>query len=163
MRQVFVHCAILTSRRRAHLQMGTRDTHNANSGNNPTSLEHEIGPHEWLFPMRESTYTKLVPRDKAEGRAAVSEPSATADESDETFTSRLRPGEGENVLATVAQDLWVDRLAKYKRRKAARVQEISARAAVPRGRSAAPPARRRPARCRGTAPRPFQRPARPCS
>jgi len=83
--------------------------------------------------MRESTYTKLMPRDQAEAEArdAVSEPSATAAESDATFTSRLRPGEGENVLATVDQDLWVDRLAKYKRRKALRAQEISARAAAP--------------------------------
>jgi hypothetical protein len=113
--------------------MGTRDTDNANSGNNPTAIELEIGPREWLFPMRESTYPKLIPRDQAEaeGRAAVSEPSATAAESDATFTSRLRPGEGENVLATVDQDLWVDRLAKYKRRKALRAQEISAWAAAP--------------------------------
>jgi hypothetical protein len=113
--------------------MSTRDTHDPNSGNKPTAVEHEMGPREWLFPMRESTYTKLIPRDQAEAeaRAAVSEPSATAAESDATFTSRLRPGEGENVLATVDQDLWVDRLAKYKRRKALRAQEISARAAAP--------------------------------
>jgi hypothetical protein len=113
--------------------MGTKDTHNANSGNKPTAVEHEMGPREWLFPMRESTYTKLIPRDQAEAeaRGAVSKPSATAAESDETFTSRLRPGEGENVLVTVAHDLWVDRLAKYKRRKALRAQEISARAAAP--------------------------------
>lgn len=113
--------------------MSTRDTHNPNSGNEPTAVEHEMGPREWLFPMRESTYTKLIPRDQAEAEArdAVSEPSTTAAKSDATFTSRLRPGERENVLATVDQDLWVDRLAKYKRRKALRAQEISARAAAP--------------------------------
>jgi photosystem II stability/assembly factor-like uncharacterized protein len=113
--------------------MSTKDTDNANSGNKPTAVEHEMGPREWLFPILESTYTKLIPRDQAEAEArdAVSEPSTTAAESDETFTSRLRPGEAENVLATVAQDLWVDRLAKYKRRKALRAQKISARAAAP--------------------------------
>jgi photosystem II stability/assembly factor-like uncharacterized protein len=111
--------------------MSTRDTHNANSGNEPGAVERERGPRKWLFPMRESTYTKLIPRDQAEARAAVSEPPAASAESEEMFASRLRPGEGANVLAAAAQDVWVDRLAKYKRRKTVRVQEIRTRAAAP--------------------------------
>ena len=111
--------------------MSTRDTHDANSGKEPGEVGRERGPRKWLFPMRESTYTKLVPRDQAEARAAVSEPPVTAAGSEEMFASRLRPGEGANVLAAAAQDVWVDRLARYKRRKTVRVQEIRTRAAAP--------------------------------
>jgi hypothetical protein len=80
--------------------------------------------------------TELIPRDEAEAetRPAARGASAGATEGDAMFTSRFQPGEGENVLATPAQDVWVNRLAKYKRRKASRAKEALDRTtAVPVG------------------------------
>jgi hypothetical protein len=54
------------------------------------------------------------------------------DEEVGSFRSTLQPDRGENVLAAVNQDLWLDRLAEYKRRLGAMPQEdVSPVAAAP--------------------------------
>jgi hypothetical protein len=104
--------------------MDTSETDDASRDNESTAAESGFGPEDWLFPTLESAYARLIPRDQPETqtRAAATEPSAST----ATFASRFRSGEGESFLATAARDLWVDRLAKYKRRKALRAREKSA-------------------------------------
>jgi photosystem II stability/assembly factor-like uncharacterized protein len=67
------------------------------SKRNPKT-ERDGGPKEWLVAQRLGTYARLVPRD-AGGEEAIGLEAAAA--------------------VTVAQDLWIDRLAEYKRRKVA--------------------------------------------
>jgi hypothetical protein len=78
----------------------------------------ERGPREWLFPNLEWLYTKLVPREQPEVGPSTAEESVAVgtDEESESFRSTLHPDRGENVLAAVNQDLWLDRLAEYKHR-----------------------------------------------
>jgi photosystem II stability/assembly factor-like uncharacterized protein len=97
------------------------------------TIEREEGPRGWLFPIMEAAYTKLTPRAQAEESAvaeasAFTEDAAAVSATENAFRSALQPGRGQSVLAAVSQDLWVDRLAEYKRRKVASVQ---ARAALP--------------------------------
>jgi photosystem II stability/assembly factor-like uncharacterized protein len=81
----------------------------------------ESGPRKWLFPILESAYTVLAPRDAEASRNA---PAATRGRSrgvatSLAFRSHLQPGEGETVLAAPSEDLWLQRLREYKERKAA--------------------------------------------
>src|SRR6266446_6654062 len=69
----------------------------------------ESGPRKWLLPILESAYTKLVPRDQAKSRRT----SAKAALSKEMFHSQLQPGHGEDVLARMGQDLWLNRVREY--------------------------------------------------
>lgn len=87
--------------------------------------EHESGPREWLVPLREATYVPLVPRG--------------------TEPPRVRRGMTESVLmpgvsataavATPADDVWLNQLAEFKRRKAA---AMTKEALVPIAAPAAP-------------------------
>ncbi|HEV3408875.1 MAG TPA: sialidase family protein, partial [Chthoniobacterales bacterium] len=82
----------------------------------------ESGPRKWLFPLLESAYTVLTPRDGESGRpragaAGLRKPAGKRG----AYRSQLQPGEGENVLAAPELDLWVERLREYKQRKAASV------------------------------------------
>jgi len=88
-------------------------------------MERERGPRGWLFPNMEWVYTTLVPREQPEGQPRTAEESAAVgtDVEFESFRSTLQPDRGENVLAEVNQDLWLDRLAEYKRRLGTMPQE----------------------------------------
>ncbi|MBA2622951.1 MAG: hypothetical protein H0U88_04935 [Chthoniobacterales bacterium] len=79
----------------------------------------ESGPRKWLFPILESAYTRLAPRDQAASPAAGLRPRSAGVASARSFHSSLQPGEGENVFAKPNQNLWLDRLREYKQRKAA--------------------------------------------
>jgi hypothetical protein len=72
----------------------------------------ERGPRGWLFPLIESTYARLAPRD-----APPPAPPAGVPMGGTVFASALQPGRGEESLAAVAQDHWIDRLSEYKKRK----------------------------------------------
>lgn len=90
------------------------------SGKPPAELAvfaRESGPRGWFLPLLESAYTKLTPRGEEESVAAAGPPASSL--GGEAFESTLQPGRSAEVLASVAQDLWVNRLAEYKRRKAA--------------------------------------------
>lgn len=78
------------------------------------------GPRRWFMEQRKATYAKLVPRGAEENRA----PLAAALNAD---------------MIVVDQDLWIDRLAEYKRRKVEAVP-MEARAAARPG-AAVPHAR----------------------
>ena len=78
--------------------------------------EREHGPASWLLPTVEGTYTKLVPRDQAQSAPGSKAIKGSAGKS--VFKSALQPQRGEEVLAPADQNLWRDRLAEYKRRKA---------------------------------------------
>jgi hypothetical protein len=98
----------------------------------PASVEPEGGPREWLFPILESAYSKLVPREQAEAEAAAAgEAPAAPAEGVEGFRSSLQPNRGETVLAAVPHDVWLDRLSEYKRRKAAAVRRAAPAVTAP--------------------------------
>src|SRR5262249_7591799 len=71
-------------------------------------------------------------------------PGAAPPPGKEAYRSTLQPGRGEGVLAAVEPSVWLDRLATYKRRKAARVSRVRAEGprkplpAVPGGKNWAP-------------------------
>ena len=107
--------------------------------NKPNGIERERGPRGWLIPILESSYTKLVPRDLAENHeenlgettpADTSGSLALAGMAKNNFRSVLQPGRGEGVLAAVDQNLWLERLAEYKRRKAFRFRAMTSLPAV---------------------------------
>ncbi|MGZ5503242.1 MAG: WD40/YVTN/BNR-like repeat-containing protein [Chthoniobacterales bacterium] len=80
----------------------------------------ESGPRKWLFPILESAYTALAPRDGATKRGLVRPKGrAGGKRAVGTFRSHLQPGQGENVLASPDENFWLDRLREYKQRKAA--------------------------------------------
>ena len=88
----------------------------------------EQGPLGWFLPRIESTYTRLEPRD-APARAARGPAAVPA--SGVVFASRLQPGAGEAALAEPARTVWLDRLAEYKRRKAAAARTRATAAVAP--------------------------------
>ena len=111
----------------------SKDTSERTSSNQE-GMERERGPRGWLFPNLEWVYTKLVPREQPEVEPSTAEESAAVgtDVEFESFRSTLQPDRGENVLAGVDQDLWLDRLAEYKHRLGAMPQEeVTPIAAVP--------------------------------
>ena len=92
-------------------------------------VERETGPRTWLSPIREATYTRLLPRDQV--RATLHSESfgvaPLAPAGMPLFSSILQPAKnkkGENVLASLSQNHWVDLLEERQRR-------ICARASVP--------------------------------
>jgi hypothetical protein len=93
------------------------------------------GPGGWYVPLMESVYTRLDERGTEAARVPVARTVAPGG-----FTSRLQPGRGDSVLASVGQTAWRDRLAEYKRRKVAAAPSV-ARAAVRPGAPAIPGAR----------------------
>jgi photosystem II stability/assembly factor-like uncharacterized protein len=73
----------------------------------------EGGPRKWLLPVLEEAYTQLVPREEA----SPPTPSRLAAGA-KTFRSRLQPGRGLEILATVGQNVWLDRVREYRERAA---------------------------------------------
>ena len=82
----------------------------------------EGGPREWLLPIRESAYTKLMPKEQAEaGRSAAlakKPPKATKAKKEEGFRSTFQPGRGEEVLASLPCDYWLTHMREFQKRKA---------------------------------------------
>jgi hypothetical protein len=89
----------------------------------------EAGPRKWLLPVLEEAYTQLVPREEAP--PAPSRLAAGAKD----FRSRLQPGRGLEILATVGQNVWLDRVREYRERAASAM----ARARVPGAKAMAHP------------------------
>jgi hypothetical protein len=73
---------------------------------------------EWLFPIRESAYTKLAP--KGQELAAKSKRKSAAAQKSKTgrgFRSTLQRGAGEEVLASLSRDFWLKHIQEFLRRK----------------------------------------------
>jgi photosystem II stability/assembly factor-like uncharacterized protein len=84
---------------------------------NEVMYPREGGPRKWLLPILESAYTRLTPRDQAKAAAA----SAVTTVPKGMFHSRLQPGRGEDTLAAVDQDVWLNRIREYRKRVAATI------------------------------------------
>lgn len=82
------------------------------------NLERDEGPRSWFLSRMVETYSRLAPRGEPIAAAPAATPAAG-----EAFRSSLQPGEGESVLAQVDSTIWRQRLAEYKRRKAAAVPQ----------------------------------------
>ena len=99
----------------------------------------ESGPRKWVLPTMESGYTRLVSREQYEADAAARGTGTTrsggARATAPTMSrSTLRPDRGATVLAEVGQNLWLDRLATYRQRKAGELHPMRMRgAALPPG------------------------------
>lgn len=72
------------------------------------------GPRSWFLEQIEASYARLAPDPAPAARRAAG-----------SFSSRLRPGRGEEVFAEVGASVWRDRLAEYRRRKAAVVRPVA--------------------------------------
>ncbi len=88
--------------------------------------ERDVGPRGWLLPIMESAYSRLVPRGQAVAAFPSQPITMEASESalrpsgaDGRFKSLYRPGLGEEALAPVDQNLWLERLGEYRSRVAA--------------------------------------------
>src|SRR5947209_7924384 len=96
-------------------------------------VEREGGPAKWFLPIMESAYSRLAPIGEPEPKMAMKTGAAGKTQ----FKSRLQPQKGEEVLAPVRQDRWLDILSQYKQRKSQSVQTIRAHvagmAAMPAG------------------------------
>lgn len=98
------------------------------------------GPREWLIPVLESAYTRMVPKDQAvEGAAPAAVPTrkktgrpGAAEAARPGYRSRLQPGRDETALAYLSRSRhWADRLGEYhKRRVATAVPAAAPRAAL---------------------------------
>src|SRR6266571_3553477 len=87
------------------------------------------GPLRWLPPVIESAYSRLAPREQelseqeivdAESLAATRRVSQPGDEyplEATPFVSHLQPGRGDEILAAIKHDYWVQRLGEYQQRK----------------------------------------------
>jgi hypothetical protein len=83
------------------------------------AVERESGPAGWLLPTLEATYTRLVPREQYEAER-IGPRIASADAL--SVRSALKP-EAETILSTPPQNVWIDRLSEYQRRKSASAME----------------------------------------
>lgn len=97
----------------------------------PKAVERQDGgPREWLVPMLEGTYSRLVPKEqepaeeqlvKAEAEAAKSrekKPREMTPPPARALESRLQPGRGSDVLADTPRDFWTKLLREHQERKA---------------------------------------------
>jgi photosystem II stability/assembly factor-like uncharacterized protein len=75
----------------------------------------EGGPRKWLLPVLEEAYTRLAPREEPQQLERPGSLAAGA----KAFRSKLQPGGGVEVLATIGQNLWLDRVREYRARQAA--------------------------------------------
>src|SRR5262245_35557785 len=106
----------------------------------------DAGPREWLFPMLESAYTKLIPRAQAQreerraARKAVARPTRaraaksvakSAARKEEEFESTYQPGRSNDVMMRIPRRHWLDTLREYQRRKPVARRRLAA-AAMPR-------------------------------
>jgi hypothetical protein len=98
-------------------------------GSGGYAFPREAGPRKWLFPILESAYCKLTKRGEAEAVPAAPMRLTAPDKPEKArnFQSRLQLGRGEEVLAAVDNEFWLDNLKEFKRRKAT---AVAARAAV---------------------------------
>jgi hypothetical protein len=96
-----------------------KTTSSKRAGGKERLVEREGGPRKWLFPILETAYTKLISREQAQAERGAARRSSVAATSGRTrvFRSSLQAGRGEDTLAPVPQDHWVDVLAEYKQRK----------------------------------------------
>jgi hypothetical protein len=79
-------------------------------------VEKEGGPREWMVPVIESAYSRIVPKD-GEDEAPPKRKKGLSKNQPE---SRLQPGRAfDEVVAEVPRDVWVERLKEYQQRKAA--------------------------------------------
>jgi hypothetical protein len=92
----------------------------------PLVMEREKGPREWLFPVLESAYSKLVPREANKAAGDGDLKPAKGVKKLGAFRSVLQPARGEEVLASPTRDMWLDRLREYKSRKATRAIAMAA-------------------------------------
>jgi hypothetical protein len=86
------------------------------------------GPLSWLVPMMEQAYARLLPKDQAERleraaekkrkRAPGAKQAKAAKGAAQAFRSAMAADQGEEVLAPVQRDFWLDRLREYQQRKA---------------------------------------------
>lgn len=99
-------------------------------------VEREHGPVKWIMPTMESAYALLAPttdgRVATGGGAASFSPSATGKSGRKTsassraFKVRIDRGAGQEFFAPVHETVWLDRLAEYKKRKAAAHARLAA-------------------------------------
>src|SRR5262245_52218159 len=87
------------------------------------------GPAGWLLPDLESAYARLAP--KAAGAEHVAPAPSAGAKSGIGFTSALQPGKGEEVLGAAKPAKWLEVLAQFKQRKAARRSRIAPAAVTP--------------------------------
>jgi hypothetical protein len=88
------------------------------------------GPAGWLLPDLESAYARLAPQTAAAAEPVARVPSTGA-KSAVAFTSALQPGKGEEVLGAPKSAAWLDVLAEFKQRKAARISRVALAAVRP--------------------------------
>src|SRR5262245_46774635 len=106
----------------------------------------DAGPREWLFPMLESAYTKLIPRAQAErderraarktsaapSRAKGKRPSKKlAKKKQETFESTYQAGRSDDVMMPVSRKHWLEVLREYQQRKPTAPRRLAAAAMAP--------------------------------
>lgn len=82
------------------------------------------GPLEWFLPQMEETYSRLAPKGAPPPAPVAAAAGMTA------FASSHQPGVGESVFHRPSKDVWRDRLAKYKNRKASAVRAVRGAEAV---------------------------------
>ncbi|HEX2456196.1 MAG TPA: hypothetical protein VHI99_21020 [Vicinamibacterales bacterium] len=91
----------------------------------------EDGPAGWFLPQMEATYMQLQPRGAPVPRAPAARQRSRSSRQP-AFASAFRPGAGEAVLNVAPSTVWIDRLAEYKRRKAAaHLRRVAPGAPVP--------------------------------
>jgi len=87
-------------------------------------VKREAGPQKWLLPIRESAYTKLIPKGVAEDEWAaakakgLAKPAARKKGGREEFRSAFQPGRGADVLANLPRDFWLKHMQEFQKRKA---------------------------------------------
>jgi photosystem II stability/assembly factor-like uncharacterized protein len=103
---------------------------------NKTKIEEDKGPAEWLIPVLESSYSKLVPREHIIGKEISAETVTRRPgskkrqkgklpiEKESSLLSRLQPEhKREEVLSDISYDYWYHILKEYKQRKARSAEE----------------------------------------
>ena len=92
----------------------------------------ESGPRKWLLPTLESSYAQLVPREQYEAQVAATRGAAVSGSRAAPRMSRsaLQPEGQGALLAPVGDNVWIDRLAEYRTRKAAAVTGARTRGAM---------------------------------
>ena len=106
----------------------------------------DAGPREWLFPMLESAYTKLIPRAQAEreerraarkaaarsaGKRAAKGAAKSAARKEEEFESTYQAGRSDDVMMRVPRQHWLDTLREYQQRKPVGRRRLAAAALAP--------------------------------
>lgn len=93
------------------------------TGQEAEIVKQDDGPQSWLLSSIERTYSRLTPRNEAVPE--VPRGVGALPPSGEAFTSSIQPEQDESVLAQPAANIWLDRLAEYKKRKASTVSQAT--------------------------------------